>query len=72
MSRKSTSRWDAPDGATISTNAALDRALDLLKQIQGALGTEETGANLVEVARDAHRAEQELAALTLKREREDA
>lgn len=33
----------------------------LIKDIQGALGTEETGAALVEVARNAHRAEQQLA-----------
>lgn len=31
--------------------------------IQGALNTEEKGAALIEVARNAHRAEQELAAL---------
>lgn len=40
-----------------------EEALALLKSIQDALGTDETGENLVAVASDAHRAEQELAAL---------
>lgn len=40
----------------------LDVLEKLVRDIQGALGTEEDGAALVEVARNAHRAEQELAA----------
>lgn len=38
-------------------------AVDYITLIQDALGTAETGSDLVEVARDAHRAEQENAAL---------
>jgi hypothetical protein len=34
---------------------------ELIKLIQDALGTEETGEALIEVARNAHRAEMELA-----------
>lgn len=34
---------------------------ELIKRIQDALGTEETGEALIEVARNAHRAELELA-----------
>ena len=48
----------------------LDRALDLLYAIQGALGTAETGDALVEVARNAHRAEQDLAARIRREESE--
>jgi hypothetical protein len=40
--------------------------LDLIQSIKDALGTDEDDAALVEVARNAHRAEQELAA-TLQR-----
>lgn len=39
----------------------LSACLDLIQQIKDALATEETGAALVEVARNACRAEQELA-----------
>lgn len=39
---------------------------ELINAIRGALGTEEDGEALVEVARDAHRAEQELAAMKRK------
>lgn len=42
---------------------------DLIDRIRDALGTDERGENLVAVARDAHRAEQELAAL--RRETEE-
>lgn len=42
----------------------------LIQQIKDALGTAEDGEALVEVARNAHRAEQELAALQ-KRQEED-
>lgn len=42
-------------------------AEELISRIQAALGTEETGEALVEVARNAHRAEQELAAAELRR-----
>jgi hypothetical protein len=48
---------------------AFDRDTKLIKSIQDALGTAETGEALVEVARNAHRAEQELAAIR-KREQE--
>lgn len=37
----------------------------LIKRIQDALGTEETGDALVEVARNAHKAERELAAIQM-------
>lgn len=37
---------------------------NVIKSIQEALGTEETGLALVEVARRAHRAEQELVTVT--------
>ena len=47
----------------------LERMVDLVKSIQDALGTAETGEALVEVARNACRAEQELAAIR-KREQE--
>ncbi len=40
-----------------------DGLLDLIWRIQSALGTEETGDALVEVARNAHRAEQKLASI---------
>lgn len=43
----------------------------LIQSIQGALGTGETGEALVEVARNAHRAEQELAALHREYDDED-
>lgn len=39
---------------------------DQLKQIADALGTDEMGTNLVEVARNAHKAEQRLASLIRK------
>lgn len=38
------------------------KAEELVKRLADALGTEETGEDLIEVARNAHRAEQELAA----------
>jgi len=41
----------------------LDLALELLYEIQAALGTTETGHALVEVARNAHKAEQEFTML---------
>lgn len=44
----------------VSTGPAAGR---LLSEIQHALGTEETGDALVEVASNAHRAEQELAGI---------
>jgi hypothetical protein len=44
------------------TNEALDKALDLRHRIQSALGTEETGEALIDVARNALKAEMELAA----------
>lgn len=44
-------------------------ALDLIKDIQGALSTEESGEALVEVARNAHRAELKLSGMILKKER---
>jgi hypothetical protein len=40
--------------------------LRLIQNIQGALNTQESGDALIEVARNAHRAEQELAALKVK------
>lgn len=40
-----------------------DELQALVKSIQDALGTEECGEALVEVARNAHRAEQKLAAI---------
>lgn len=42
--------------------------IDLLTRIQDALGTAETGDALVEVARNAHRAERTLAAFTIRAE----
>lgn len=45
---------------------------DMLKSIQDALGTEETGAALVEVARNAHKAEQAWANEQRRIERRDA
>lgn len=48
-----------------------DRAEFLIRQIQDALGTAEEGEALVEVARCAHRAEQELAAYLQVDEEED-
>lgn len=42
----------------------------LISRIQGALGTGEAGENLVAVARDAHAAEMELAAIKHKQEQE--
>jgi len=42
--------------------AMVQQLENLIDDIRGALGTEETGKNLVEVARAAHQAEQELAA----------
>lgn len=50
---------------SMSTPAAL-ATQKLLNDIRGALGTDEIGENLVEVARDAHRAEMELAGRILK------
>ena len=47
------SRWE---------RLAIER-LELIKRIQDALGTDEEGDNLVSVANDAHRAEQEWATL---------
>lgn len=38
----------------------------LIMHIQAALNTEETGAALIEVARNAHRAELELAAILIR------
>lgn len=55
-----------PDGYEIIYPIQLDeiKARDLLiKQIQDALGTAESGLDLVEVARNAHKAEQELASV---------
>lgn len=43
-------------------------ANELVKRIQDALGTAEEGEALVEVARNAHRAEQELAAIERKKD----
>jgi hypothetical protein len=51
----------------MATKDDFERTLELLYSIQNALGTEETGDALVEVARNAHRAEQELAALKRRR-----
>jgi hypothetical protein len=44
------------------TTEALHETLALLRSIQSALATDETGEGLVEVARNSHRAEMELAA----------
>lgn len=67
MARQSRVIWDTRHvgDTTLSLDQALDRALDLLNRIRDALGTEETGENLVTVARNSHLAEQELA--TFKR-----
>ncbi len=46
--------------------AEVVRLENLVTRIQGALGTGEMGDNLVAVARDAHTAEQELAAIKRK------
>jgi hypothetical protein len=54
----------------IRTNPAGEGVFNLLADIQDALGTEESGQALVEVARNAHKAEQELAA-QLKLEQKD-
>ncbi len=48
----------------------LTKAHALLKAIADALGTGESGENLVAVARDAARAEAELAGIQMKAERE--
>jgi ribosomal protein L14 len=45
-------------------------ANNLLADIQDALGTEESGEALVEVARNAHKAELELAAIKIKEDNE--
>lgn len=42
-------------------NTELAVLRDFIKRIQDALGTEETGEALIEVARNAHKAEMELA-----------
>lgn len=58
-----------PNGKAIAkfqTLADLDyahRAVNAYQQIKDALGTDEDGDALIEVARNAHRAEQELAAI---------
>lgn len=44
----------------------LEGCKKLIKHIQDALGTEETGVNLIIVARNAHNAEMELAAIKRK------
>ena len=49
-----------------------ENALALLQRIQDALGTGETGDELVQVARDAHTAEQQLAAIIRNSAREYA
>ena len=46
----------------------MKQQLELIRSIQDALGTAETGDALVEVARNAHRAEQQFAWLTKKLE----
>lgn len=63
MAKQPLGVWDLPGQGLITPDRALDRALDLLNRIRDALGTEETGENLVKVASDAHIAEQELAGL---------
>lgn len=50
----------------------LSPAEQLIEDIKGALGTEEDGEALVEVARNAHRAEQELAAITRRLDEQSA
>jgi len=50
------------------TTKAMHIALDYIARIQGALGTEEIGDALVEVARNAHKAEQRAAAAIDKME----
>jgi hypothetical protein len=45
---------------------------EFVKSIQDALGTEEEGEALVEVARNAHKAEMELASILIKKQEEEA
>jgi uncharacterized membrane protein YqiK len=49
--------------ATISALRRLMEMAELIRSIQGALGTEETGDGLIDVARRAHRSEQAYARL---------
>jgi hypothetical protein len=49
-----------------ATTQILNNYSLMINKIQSALGTGECGDNLVEVARNAHKAEQELAALQAK------
>lgn len=58
-------------GTVAWERARAERAEALIAKIQGALNTVETGDALVEVARNACRAEQELAALHREYDDED-
>ena len=52
-----------PDTGCRTATATEVEMFALISSIQGALGTEETGEALVEVARNAHQAEQDLASM---------
>lgn len=52
--------------AALSMAKEVEALVKLIQQIKDALGTDENGAALIEVARNAHRAEMELASLTRK------
>lgn len=58
-------------GTVAWERARAERAEVLIESVQGALGTEETGEALIEVARNAHKAELELASLHREYDDED-
>jgi hypothetical protein len=55
----------------LDASVTLDERAELLRRVQDALGTAETGDGLVQVARDAHAAERELAALRRRADEDD-
>lgn len=55
----------------VKINSAIDYYAELIQQIKDALGTDEDDYELVKIARNAHRAEMDLAAILRKQQEEE-